>query len=334
MAVIVDAMGGDHAPKEIVLGSIQAARSFGHEIVLVGDASAIKGSLDGQSWEKAIQGLKITVHDTPESISMEEKHPAQSLRKKSHASIRVAASLVKNNPKAALVSAGNTGAVLASALIEMGRMPGIERPGIAAVLPTLGDPVVVIDVGANVDCKPMNILNFAQMGLAYSRHVLGASEPKVGLLNIGSEPSKGCGLTQQTYALLSESDVPFVGNVEPERLFEGAVSVVVTDGFAGNIFLKTCEAVIKGLKLLLKQSHIGKLANLVSQTGLLERFSLLNPDNPRYAGAPLLGVEGACIVAHGASRAETIRNAINLAQILALSDTLDTIRRKTAERSS
>jgi glycerol-3-phosphate acyltransferase PlsX len=322
MPVIVDAMGGDHAPREIVLGAIEAAREFGVEIVLVGRQAEIEPF--------GLAGLPITVRNASEVVGMDE-HPARALRRKPDCSIRVAASLLKATPGAALVSAGHTGAVMASALLDVGRMKGIERPAIATIMPTLKGDVAVLDVGANVDCKASQLVQFAHMGAAYAQHVLGVERPRVGLLNIGAEAAKGNELCLAAHPQLAASGLNFAGNVEPDQVYEGSVDVVVTDGFAGNIFLKTSEGIAQVFQRLIGEGvrELGDGARTVAP--LLARLERFKTSQPAYAGAPLLGIEGACIITHGASRASTMKHAIRLAHRFAASRTLESIRQITRE---
>lgn len=316
MPVIVDAMGGDHAPREIVEGAIQAAREFGIEIILVGHRDAL-APFD-------LTGLPITIEHAEQTIGFDE-HALKAVRKKPDASIPVAARLAASIPGSALVSAGHTGAVMAAALMALGKAPGVERPAVAALIPTLKGDVVVLDVGANVDCRPSHLVQFAQMGAAYARHVLGIERPRVGLLNIGSEDSKGNELTLASHAALREAPITFVGNIEGDHLFDGEVDVVVTDGFVGNVFLKTSEGISR-----LITSVIGDVAGemgegaaaLMPLLGRLERF---RTSNPVYAGAPLLGVKGPCLITHGSSKARTMKHAIHLAQKFASSDAVKVI---------
>jgi glycerol-3-phosphate acyltransferase PlsX len=316
MAVIVDAMGGDFAPTEIVNGAIAAARD-GIEIVLVGKQDELA--------QFPLQGLSIQVQHAPDTIGMDE-HAARAVRKKPESSIRVASALLKKSPGSALVSAGHTGAVMASALLDLGRMEGIERPAIATILPTTQADVVVLDVGANVDCKPHQLVQFAHMGAAYARNVLNVSNPRVALLNIGSEPAKGNELSLAAHALLKESGLNFIGNVEGDHLYAGECDVAVTDGFVGNVLLKTTEGVSHLFQHVIAQvaQEMGEKARALGP--LLAKLERFKTTQPNYAGAPLLGVEGACIITHGASKAETIKHAIRIAQRFATSDTLNSIR--------
>jgi len=317
MPVIVDAMGGDYAPHEIVQGAIDAAREFGIEIMLVGQPEALEPF--------RFEGLPVTVHPASETIGMDE-HPALALRKKPDCSIRVAASLLRKTPGAALVSAGHTGAVMAAALLDVGRMEGIERPAIAAVMPTVKGSVVVLDVGANVDCKPSQLVQFAQMGAAYAQYVLSMANPRIGLMNIGSEGAKGNELCLTAHPQLKSCGINFIGNVEPNHVFQGDVDVVVSDGFVGNIFLKTSEAISQVFHRLIEETvkELPFASQILKFLGpRLEKFKTTQPD---YAGAPLLGIEGACIITHGASKARTMKHAIQLAQRFATSEAMRSIR--------
>jgi len=317
MPVIVDAMGGDYAPKDIVEGAIQAAREDGIEVILVGRQSELESY--------PIAGLPVRIHDAPDVVGMDE-HPARAVRKKANSSIRVCARLTKQTPGSALVSAGHTGAVMAAALMEIGRSEGVERPGIAAVIPTLKSDAVVCDVGANVDCKPSHLVQFAQMGAAYAQHVLGVDRPRVALLNIGSEEAKGNELCLAAFPLLQACGLNFVGNIEPDHLYLGDADVVVTDGFAGNIFLKTSEGISKLFQRLIGESaaELGEKARALGP--LVARLDRFKTDQPANAGAPLLGIDGACLITHGASRASTMKHAVGLAQKFAASGALDAIR--------
>ena len=321
MPVIVDAMGGDYAPQEIVQGAILAAREDGVEILLVGRHSELESH--------PLAGLSIRVHDAPDVVGMDE-HPARAVRKKANSSIRVCARLLKENPGSALVSAGHTGAVMASALMEVGRTSGVERPGIAAVIPTLKTDAIVMDVGANVDCKPSHLVQFAQMGAAYAQHVLGVDRPRVALLNIGSEDAKGNELCLAAFPLLQAAGLNFVGNIEPDHLYLGDADVIVTDGFAGNIFLKTSEGLSKVV-----QRFLGETAAELGATNpggaralgpFIQRMERFKTDSPSTSGAPLLGIDGATIIVHGSARAQTIRHAIGIGHRFASSGAIAAIR--------
>jgi glycerol-3-phosphate acyltransferase PlsX len=316
MPVIVDAMGGDFAPSEIVQGAILAAQD-GVDVLLVGRASELEPSIPA--------GLPLRVHNAADVVGMDE-HPARAVRKKADSSVRVAAKLVKQHPGSAFISAGATGAAMAAALMELGRMQGVERPGIACVIPTLKGDTIVMDVGANVDCKPSHLVQFGQMGNAYAQHVLGIDRPRVALLNIGSEEGKGNELCQAVGPLLAASGLNFVGNLEPDHLYLGDADVVVTDGFAGNIFLKTSEGISKVFQRLIGETaaELGEKARALGP--LIARLDRYKPENPANAGAPLLGIDGACIICHGSARAQVIRHAIALGAKFAKSGALEAIR--------
>ncbi len=326
--VVVDAMGGDHAPAEVIAGARLAADESDREIVLVGPESELRAG--------GAEHPRIRILHAPEVIGMGE-HPAQALKKRPGNSISVGLRHVKEHPGSAFVSAGSTGAVMAGALFVLKRLPGVERPPIASVIPTLKGSVVVADVGANVDCKPSHIGQFALMAAAYARFLNRIEDPGVGLLNIGSEPTKGDERTQEIFAHLSSlPGIRFVGNVEPEAIYAGGVDAVVTDGFAGNIFLKTSEAVAGIVTGMVKEALAafrgqGSLPGGLAQ-GLAQGLSRFDPHHSDYAGAPLLGVDGTAFIVHGAARRETIRNAIRVGGKVAASGYLQHIRGLFSER--
>jgi len=312
--IAIDAMGGDFAPDEIVAGAIRARDELGVDILLVGDRDQIDQSIQRHA-EKSRQG--ITIVPSEGLIGMCEE-PLTSLRRKPKASINIAMKLVKQGKADAVVSAGHSGAAMAAALLKLGRLKGIDRPAIGAVLPTLkaNQSVLVLDVGANVDCRPRFLEQFAVMGTVYSRCVLGVDDPKVGLLNIGEEASKGNDLALQTYPLLQErSGISFVGNAEGRDILSGDFDVVVCDGFAGNVLLKFAEAVgdvlLQILREELPQGIQGKLGTAVLKPNL--RRIKQRVDHAEHGGGLLLGVNGICIISHGSSQAPSIFNAIRLA---------------------
>ena len=319
MSVVVDAMGGDKAPKEIVKGAIKASLEYGANVILVGQEERINPLLKGK------EGDGIEVVHAEAVIGMNE-HPAKSLRRKPDSSIARAAGIARDK-KAALLSAGNTGAVMAATLLSWGRVPGIERPGIACVIPTQKRNVTVLDVGANVDCKPSHILQFAIMGSLYANQVLKVDNPSVALLNIGEEDKKGNEQTLATYKVLEGCKIiDFYGNIEPEGLYKGQADVVVTDGFAGNIFLKASEAVSNLFIDLLQKAFSREQTDGKTIDGVFKSIFEYSTRNPRFAGAPLLGVNGTCIIAHGGAEAETIAHCVDLANRFAESGTLQSIR--------
>lgn len=321
MTVIVDAMGGDHAPAEVVEGTIRAARALGPgvELVLVGDREQL-GRFE------IPQELPIRVEHAASVIGMNE-HPARAIRRKKDSSIVVAAEFARSHPGSALVSAGSTGAVLAAGLMIIGRIEGVDRPAVATLMPTLEGSCIVLDVGGNVDCKPNHLVQFATLGAIYAGSVLGIEKPRVGLLNIGEEEKKGNELSQQTHQALSEGDLDFVGNVEPHTLFFGKADVVVADGFAGNILLKTSEGISRVFHKLIADTLAEAPEHKEHFAGLFRRLARFDSKNPEYAGAPLLGVREACIICHGEARAATIEAAIALAHRYGSSDSLAAMKR-------
>lgn len=317
MKVAVDAMGGDYAPDEIVLGAIQAAREYineGIEIVLVGDQVQITQALDRQgNWKD----LNITVHHASEVIDMHES-PGAAVRKKKDASVVVATGLVKQGICDVVICAGSTGAAVAAALFGLGRIKGIERPAIATPMPNLTGTTVLLDSGANVDSKPKHLVQNAIMGSIYAEYVLNIPRPRVGLLNIGEEESKGNEQVLSTYPLLKQlNTVNFIGNVEGRDIPKGTVDVVVCDGFVGNIVLKLGEGLASAILQLVKDSikASGFWTKMASMFVLPALKSLKKKlDYAEYGGAPLLGVNGGFIICHGSSRAKAIKNAIRVAK--------------------
>jgi len=309
--IAVDASGGDHGPSVVVPGAVAAARQLGgSEIICVGPEDAIERELDRAGG----RDLPVRVVHAPDTISMDEA-PAQAVRRKTESSIVVGAQLVREGQADAFVSAGSTGAVTAAATLVIGRLPGVARPGIATVMPTRKGVCLVIDMGANVDCKPKHLLQFAGMGKIYAEHVLNLSEATVGLLNIGEEPGKGDELTQAAYALLDAHDPRFVGNIEGKHLFDGRASVVVCDGFVGNVVLKILES-FGGFLLDSFRDHIRGNVRATLGAGLLKpamKDFARSFDYAEYGGAPLLGCRGVVIIAHGRSSAQAITNAVRVA---------------------
>jgi glycerol-3-phosphate acyltransferase PlsX len=309
--VAIDAMGGDFAPRAVVEGATAAARELEVTPILVGDARRVGDEL------RRLHAPAIEIVDAPEVIEMHE-HPAMALRRKRRSSIAVAMQLVRDGRADAVVSAGHTGAAMGSAQLVLGRLPGIDRPAIAAVLPTVsGRPVILLDVGANVDCKPGQLAQFGLMGSMYAREVLGVPAPRVGVLSNGEEDTKGNDLTIRASELLRTMPLAFVGNVEANQLLFGPADVVVCDGFVGNVVLKLGQGVVVALRDILKAEFPGWRGRLwqlyllplaVRLRGLWRRL-----DYREYGGAPLLGINGVCVVAHGRSNARAIRNAIRVA---------------------
>jgi len=309
--VALDAMGGDRAPAITVEGAVEAAREFGLSVLLVGAEEELIRSLQHHS----TNGLGITICHAPETVGMHES-PSAALRKKKRSSIRVGLELVKRGEADAFISAGNTGAVMASALVTLGPLPGVERPAIALIVPTLRGQSILLDVGANVDCKPRHLLQFAIMGNVYARQIMGNCTPTVGLLSIGEEESKGNELTREAFKELEdERSINFIGNVEGREVFGGAADVIVCDGFTGNIALKISESAAEFFTVLLREELsrgvAGRLGAVLAR-GAFRRFTK-RVDYTEYGGAPLLGVNGVCIISHGRSTSKAIKNAIRVA---------------------
>lgn len=310
MRIAVDAMGGDNGPAVIVEGAVAAAREYGFEIALVGDKAAVERELDRSRGS----GLPITVRHASQVVEMGET-PSQALRRKRDSSMRVAAELVRDGEASAFISAGNTGAAMAIAMFVIGVLPGVDRPAIAVVLPNAKGRTVLLDVGANVDPRPRHLLQFAVMGHVYAKDILGLAAPRVGLLSVGEEEGKGNELTREVFKALEASTLNFVGNVEGRDIYNGDVDVVVTDGFTGNVALKVSESLVDMLVSLIRDelSHDwrAKLGALLIRPAF-RRFAK-RVDYNELGGAPLLGINGACIISHGASPPRAIKNAIRVA---------------------
>lgn len=311
--IAIDAMGGDHAPDEIVAGAIRAQAELGVEVLLVGDPQAIESSL-----KQHTSSSQMEIVPAEDVVAMHEE-PLVSLKRKPKASINVAMNLVKQKRADAVVSAGHSGAAMAAGLLRLGRLKGIDRPAIGAVFPTLvaGKPVIVLDVGANVDSRPKYLEQFAVMGSVYSQYVLGMEQPKVGLLNIGEESTKGDDLAVRTHQLLQENPrITFIGNAEGRDVLSGRFDVIVCDGFVGNVLLKFAEAVgeivLQILREELPQGIQGQLGTALLKPNLKRIKQRI--DHAEHGGGLLLGVAGVCIISHGSSQAPSIFNAIRLAK--------------------
>ncbi len=311
ITIAVDAMGGDHAPRPEVEGSVLAAQEYGVRILLVGQPNVIRTELNRHSRSN----LPIEIVAASEVITMED-HPAQAFRRKKDSSVHVAARLVKDGLADAIVSAGNTGAVMTTAKFIMGTLASVDRVALAAPFPnSKGGVSVLLDVGANVDSKPEHLLQFGVMGEIYYRLTFGSRKPRVGLLSVGEEEIKGNELTRAVYERLKALPVHFVGNVEGGDLFSGKVDVIVCDGFVGNIALKICEGLAMEIVKFLRKTYKSSLA---SQVGYLFSKGALKGikhtmDYSEYGGAPLLGVRGVCVIGHGRSNANAVKNAIRVA---------------------
>src|ERR687888_2291429 len=310
MKIAVDAMGGDYGPAVVVEGAVAAAREFGAELLLVGDKAAIEREVTRLHAES----FPLAIRHASQVVSMAES-PSQALRRKRDSSLRVAAQFVRDGDAAAFISAGNTGAAMAIAMFVIGVLPGVDRPAIAAVLPNLKRFTVLLDVGANVDPKPWHLLQFAVMGHVYSRDILGYDNPQVGLLSVGEEEGKGNELTKETYEQLKASSLNFLGNVEGRDIYNGHCDVVVTDGFTGNVALKISESLAEMVGAMIKEELYRDVRSRIGAALAMPAFSRFRKrvDYTEMGGAPLLGIDGAGIICHGASPVKAIKNAVRVA---------------------
>lgn len=311
ITIALDAMGGDHAPKSEVEGAIRAARSLGVRVILVGKEDVVRRELRAHD----VSGLPIEIHHANEVVTMEDS-AAKAMRQKKDSSIRVACRLVREGVAHGMVSAGNTGAVMATAKTVQGMVPGVERPALAQAFPTLkGTPAVMVDVGANVDCSPQLLAQFAIMGEVFSRVIFHTKKPRVGLLSIGEEEHKGNELTRLATPLLKSLPLNFIGNVEGRDVYTGHTDVVVCDGFVGNVALKVSEGIVDVIKHMLRESMEAtvtrKIGAVLAQNGFADLKRRM--DYSEYGGAPLMGVKGVTIICHGRSNANAIKNAIRVA---------------------
>ena len=314
MKMAIDAMGGDHAPRAIVQGALEAIEAKpDREIILVGREDELRAQVKKLGKPELLAHVSF-VH-APEVIEMGEE-PLSGLRKKKHSSIGEAANLVKKGEAGAMVSAGNTGAVVMATKLKWRFLKGIERPGIATYLPTPWGVSLLIDAGANIDCKPAHLLGFAIMGDAFARLIQKKQNPKVGLLSIGSERTKGDALVKETFELLEKAKLNFIGNVEGRDVYGYKVDVVVSDGFVGNVVLKCTEGLAWALMKMIREEVRKNLWNKIGGLILKRSFASIarRGDYTEYGGAPLLGVNGNCIICHGSSNAKAIRNAIRVAE--------------------
>lgn len=323
MRIIIDAMGGDNAPEEIVKGAIAALNEFNVEIILVGDENKIKNIL---SHEGADTKRFEIVHTT--EVITNNDHPAQAIRKKKDSSMAVGMRMLKEGNGDAIISAGNTGALLAGGLFIVGRIKGVDRPGLAPIIPGKNGPFILMDSGANAECKTQNILQFATMGSVYMKNVIKKEKPSIGLVNIGSEEEKGTEFVKECYKLLKESNLNFKGNVEGRDIPEGNTDVVVCDGFTGNIVLKLFEGVAQTIFDTLKQEIMATTRTKIGGLLLKPVFKKFkkNFDYTEYGGAILLGVNAPVIKAHGSSNAKAIKNAIRQAVLCVEGGVVDSIR--------
>jgi glycerol-3-phosphate acyltransferase PlsX len=324
--IALDAMGGDHAPLEIIKGALLAASEYEVDILLVGKEEVIREHLTALG---APAPRSIEVVDAREVVEMDET-AVSPIRRKRNSSIRICANLVSEGRADAFVSAGNTGATWTSARLVMGMIEGVDRPALATVLPSVHGHTLLLDVGANVDAKPNHLREFAVMGHFYAQMVFGLEHPRVGLLSIGEEEGKGNELTKETFRVMKETGVNFIGNAEGRDIYNGNADVVVCDGFIGNVVLKASEAlgefVSKTLKTQMTRTFPRKIGALLAKSAFDDLKKRM--DYSEYGGAPLLGVKGGCIVCHGRSNAKAIKNAVRVARDFAVNRIDEKIRTK------
>lgn len=307
MRIAVDAMGGDYAPEEIVKGAVLSLKEHAHEIALVGAADAVSKELG----KYAFSEHRISIVPAKEIVQMNED-PAWAVRRKKESSINVATELLKNNSVDAVVSAGSTGACVVSSLMFLGRVEGVQRPAIATLFPSLKGHFVLLDIGANPDATPQNLVQFAHLGSLFCEHTLGIPNPRVALLNVGEEEKKGTEVVQKTHAMLKKAPLHFIGNIEGKDLLQHKCDVAVCDGFTGNLILKFGEGVAEALFQLLKEEFTSTLMNKIAAGMLLPSLKKLKEklDYQQTGGALLLGVKGTMIIAHGRSKATAVKNAV------------------------
>ena len=328
--IALDAMGSDTAPEPEIRGAILACRQMPVRVHLVGPEEELRGPL-----QQAMRGLKLPIEivHASERIGMHEK-AAQAVRTKRDSSMRVGLKLVREKKVAGFFTAGNTGAAMATAKMVLGALPGVDRPALALVVPTMTGPTTLLDVGANTDCKPHNLEQFAIMGEAYSRNVLKIARPRVGILSVGEEEGKGNELTREAYQLLKALPVQFVGNVEGRDIYNGQCDVIVCDGFVGNVALKTSEGLLKLVRDMLKDSL---RSTVTAQVGALLSRKAFNAfkrrlDPSEYGGAPLIGVRGVCIIGHGSSDERAIMNGVRVAAEFVKAGVNDQVEAELAQR--
>jgi len=332
--IAVDAMGGDEAPRNVVDGALAAVRHFDLGVLLVGRAGAIEAELEQYSLTATVDRERVRIVDAPDVIAMDDS-PAVALRRKAGASIRVAAEAVARGEASALFSAGHTGATVMAAHAAFGMLPGVDRPALAAVIPTRSRPALLLDVGASVECRPHHLLQFAVMGSMFARVVYDIPSPRIGLLSIGHEETKGNELTREAHRLLKSAAVNFTGNVEASRIYSGDADVIVCDGFTGNVALKISEGLVEMVEGLLSVELSSTITMRVGS--LLTRRALrhfrMRVDYSEYGGAPLLGVAGVTIVGHGRSSAKAVRNAVAMAYRFAATRFIDRVGQEIAAAS-
>ena len=308
MRIILDGMGGDNAPEEIVKGAVEASKLIEDEIIIVGQEDLIMQELSKHKYDEN----KISIVHASEVIENDDT-PVRAVRRKKDSSMVVGINMIKNGEGDLFISAGNTGALMAGSLFNLGRIQGIDRPALGSVYPILGsEPALLVDAGANSECKPNNLLEFAMMGSIYMDKVIGRTNPKVGLVNLGVEENKGSTLTKAAYELLDKSHMNFVGNVEAREVPRVACDVIVCDGFVGNVILKLTEGLALNIMELLKSKFTDGMKAKIGAMFLLDKIKELKSefDYTEYGGAPILGVKGPVVKMHGSSNANAVKNTI------------------------
>ena len=308
--VAVDVMGGDQAPAHEIAGAVMAARQWQIPVVLVGQTESVEKELANHD----VTGLDIRIVHASEIVGMHDS-ASDAVRKKKNSSIRIAFELVKQGSANAVVSTGNSGATMAAGMFVLKRIPGIDRPAIAAVVPNLKDQTLVLDVGGNVDCKPPHLVQFALMGSVYASQMLGKSAPRVGLLSNGTEQSKGNDLTREASLALKKTSLNYIGYTEGRDIYNGHIDVVVCDGFVGNVVLKVSEGLAEAMSLMLRKELSSRLLSRIGYLLVRPAFKAFRKkvDYAEYGGAPLLGVQGTAMICHGSSSPRAIMNAIKMA---------------------
>jgi phosphate acyltransferase len=331
LRIAIDAMGGDAGPSVIVDGALVAARHLQVGLLLVGDAPAIEAELARHPVASLFRRIDVRIVHAPDHVAMSES-AAHALRRKPRASIKVAAEAVRDGAADALFSAGHTGASVMAAHAAFGLLPGVDRPALAQIVPTRRAPAVLLDAGATVGCRPPHLVQFAVMGSAYARVALGLEHPRVGLLSVGEEESKGNELTREAHHLLKDAPITFIGNIEGRDVYAGEADVIVCDGFTGNVTLKVSEGLVETIEALLHDelaATFGGRVGYVLSRQAFRRFRR-RVDYSEYGGAPLVGLNGLCIVGHGRSSAKAVANAVTMAVRAVREDLLGRLSRDVA----
>lgn len=330
MRILVDAMGGDHAPAEIVHGCVDAIhKSNDMDIVLIGDSDSIKSILKEKKTEKKYDDSRLKIRHTTEIITSEDA-PTKAIKSKKDSSMAVGFKMLKEKEGDVFISAGNTGALMTGSLLTLGRIKGVDRPALAPIIPTKAGGTMLIDAGLNTNCKPINYLQFGIIGSIYMKEIFNINNPRIGLINNGSEEQKGTEIIKQAYGLLTNANINFIGNIEGRQLPMGDVDVAVCDGFVGNILLKFLEGVgsyiITGIRKVYSKTLFSRFSALIVKEDLRKFFKQM--DYEEYGGTPILGVNGMVFKCHGSSNSKAIRNAIIKANSFAKSSVMDKIRDK------